>query len=75
MLLAYHTVRGRALIDRELYLPKCWTEASDRRVKAHVPDEAEFATKPEQTRSMLQRAIDAKVPFVVYRRRSLRTAS
>ncbi|WP_425548287.1 IS701 family transposase [Actinoplanes cyaneus] len=61
--LAYHTRHGRALIDRELYLPKSWTDAPDRRVKAHVPDKVAFATKPEQARSMLERAVDAKVPF------------
>ena len=61
--LAYHTPRGRVLIDRELYLPKSWTDDRDRCVKAHIPDEVEFATKPEQARSMLERAVEAKVPF------------
>lgn len=61
--LAYHTPRGRALIDRELYLPRSWTDDRDRCAKAHVPDDVEFATKPEQAKSMLERAVDAKVPF------------
>ena len=61
--LAYHTAKGRALIDRELYLPKSWTDDRDRCTKAHVPDDVEFATKPEQAKSMLERAVEAKVPF------------
>ena len=61
--LAYHTPLGRALIDRELYLPKSWTEDRDRCRKAHVPGEVEFATKPAQAKSMLERAVEAKVPF------------
>jgi SRSO17 transposase len=61
--LAYHTAKGRALIDRELYLPKSWTDDRDRCAKAHIPDAVEFATKPAQARSMLERAVLAKVPF------------
>ena len=63
MFLAYHTVRGRALIDRELYMPKSWTDDPDRCRKAHVPDDVEFTTKPQQARLMLERAVRAKVPF------------
>jgi len=61
--LAYHTPRGRALIDRELYLPKSWTEDRERCRRAHIPDEVAFATKPAQAQSMLERAIEAEVPF------------
>lgn len=61
--LTYHTRHGRALIDRELYLPKSWTGDRDRCRRAHIPDEVPFATKPEQARSMLERAVEAKVPF------------
>jgi SRSO17 transposase len=61
--LAYHTVRGRALIDRELYLPASWTADRDRCRRARVPDEVPFATKPQQARVMLQRAVAAGVPF------------
>jgi SRSO17 transposase len=42
---AYATSRGRALVDRELYLPKSWTEDRDRCRAAKVPDEREFRTK------------------------------
>ncbi len=61
--LCYASSRGRALIDRELYLPKSWTGDRDRCRKAAVPDEVEFATKPQQAQAMLERAIVAGVPF------------
>jgi SRSO17 transposase len=37
---------GYAFVDRELYLPKEWTDDADRLKAAHVPDEVGFATKP-----------------------------
>jgi SRSO17 transposase len=61
--LAYATSRGRALIDRELYLPQSWTTDPDRCRRAHVPDDVEFATKPQQAQAILQRAVQARVPF------------
>ncbi|NES17207.1 IS701 family transposase [Micromonospora solifontis] len=61
--LCYATTRGRALIDRELYLPKSWTGDRDRCRQAAIPDEVEFATKPQQAQAMLERAIAAGVPF------------
>jgi SRSO17 transposase len=54
---------GRALIDRELYLPQSWTGDRDRCRQAGVPDDRAFATKPELARQMIARAIDAGVPF------------
>jgi SRSO17 transposase len=53
--LAYATPRGHALIDRELYLPVSWTDDRDRCTAAGVPDEVEFATKPELVVQMLER--------------------
>lgn len=50
--------RGRALIDRELYLPKTWCEDVDRMREAGVPDAVTFATKPQLARQMLQRALN-----------------
>jgi SRSO17 transposase len=60
--LAYAAPKGRALIDRELYLPKSWTDDRDRCREAGVPDDVQFATKPELARLMLGRALDAGVP-------------
>jgi SRSO17 transposase len=60
--LGYATPAGRALIDRELYLPKSWTDDRERARAAGIGDDVGFATKPEQARRMLQRALDAGVP-------------
>ena len=60
--LAYVSPKGRALVDRELYLPKSWTDDRDRCREAGVPDDVQFATKPELARLMLGRALDAGVP-------------
>jgi SRSO17 transposase len=61
--LAYASVHGHALIDRELYLPASWTGDRDRCRAAGIPDEIEFAPKAQLAQAMLQRAIDARVPF------------
>ncbi len=61
--LAYASDHGRALIDRELYLPKEWTTDPERCATAGVPDDVGFATKPELAQLMLQRALAAKIPF------------
>jgi SRSO17 transposase len=60
--LAYASRRGRALVDRELYLPKEWAADIDRRTEAHVPGEVGFAAKPQLAQAMLERAVDAGVP-------------
>jgi SRSO17 transposase len=61
--LAYASARGHALIDRELYLPASWTDDRDRCRAAGIPDEAQFATKAQLAQRLLQRALDAGVPF------------
>jgi SRSO17 transposase len=53
---------GAASLDRKLYLPKEWATDMERRRKAGVPEEVEFATKPELARQMLERAFDEGVP-------------
>jgi SRSO17 transposase len=60
--LAYAAGRGHALIDRELYLPRSWTDDPARCTAAGVPAEVAFATKPALARVMLARALDAGVP-------------
>jgi SRSO17 transposase len=60
--LAYAAPRGRAFLDRALYLPKEWAGDAARRAAAGVPDEVAFATKTELARAMLERAFDAGVP-------------
>ena len=60
---SYVSRHGHAFIDRELYLPKEWTDDRKRLKAAHVPDNIGFATKPQIARKMIARAIAAKVPF------------
>jgi SRSO17 transposase len=45
--LSYASLRGHTLLDRELYLPKSWTDDQQRCREAHVPASVTFATKPE----------------------------
>ncbi|WP_344621333.1 IS701 family transposase, partial [Actinosynnema pretiosum] len=61
--LAYASDRGRALVDRELYLPREWTADRSRCREAGVGDEVGFATKQVLARRMLERAVDSGVPF------------
>ena len=61
--LAYASVHGHALIDRELYLPQSWAGNRDRCGAAGVPDQVEFTTKPRQAQAMISRTIGAGVPF------------
>ena len=60
---AYASARGRALVDRELYLPKSWTEDRERCRTARIPDEREFATKGELARHMVLRALASPLPI------------
>jgi SRSO17 transposase len=59
--LGYATRKGRALLDRELYLPKEWAGDADRRKEAGVPKAVEFATKLVLARRMIDRALAAGV--------------
>lgn len=59
--LAYATEQGHTLLDRELYLPREWTEDRQRCRRAGIPDERAFATKPALARQMLERVFDAGV--------------
>jgi SRSO17 transposase len=60
--LAYASPRGRALVDRELYLPAEWATDPARRDEAHVPERVGFHTKPQLAQAMLARALEAGVP-------------
>jgi SRSO17 transposase len=62
VLLVYASPNGHAIVDRELYLPRCWTDDPDRMRAAGVPEQVGFATKPELATVMLRRALDAGVP-------------
>ncbi len=60
--LAYAGPRGSTLIDREVYLPKAWTDDRARCAAAGIPEHVRFATKITLGRRMLARALDAGVP-------------
>lgn len=60
--LAYAAPGGSTLIDREVYLPKAWTDDPGRCATAGVPDDVRFATKITLARRMLARALGAGVP-------------
>jgi SRSO17 transposase len=60
--LAYASCHGYTLIDREVYLPRCWTDDPARCAAAGVPEQVRFATKITLARRMLTRAADAGVP-------------
>lgn len=60
---SYVSRHGHAFIDRALYLPKVWADDLERRHKAHVPKDIDFATKPALACNMIERALAADVPF------------
>jgi SRSO17 transposase len=60
---AYVSRHGHAFIDRALYLPKEWTDNRKRLKATHVPEDVDFATKPQIARKMIAQAVRAKVPF------------
>jgi SRSO17 transposase len=60
--LAYASERGRAFVDRELYLPEEWAGDHERRAEAGVPSAVRFATKGQLARVILERNFAAAVP-------------
>ncbi len=60
--LAYASRHGATLIDREIYLPRCWTDDPDRCDAAGVPEHVRFATKIALARRMLTRTHEAGTP-------------
>jgi SRSO17 transposase len=60
--LGYATSKGRAAIDRALYLPQEWCDDPERRETAGVPSSVAFQTKPQLALALLKRALAAGVP-------------
>ena len=60
---AYASRHGHAFIDRALYLLKVWINDAARLAATHVPQGTTFATKPALAVAMINRAIEAGVPF------------
>ena len=61
--LTYASPRGHTLLDRELYLPKEWTDDRARCEQAGIPRTRTLQTKPTLAKQMLERAMAAKLPF------------
>ena len=59
--LAYASDLGQTLLDRELYLPKAWTDDRQRCRRAGIPEQRAFATKPALAQQMLERTFAADV--------------
>jgi SRSO17 transposase len=49
-------------IDFALYLPESWINDRARRDEARIPAEVQFATKPELSLQLMQRALDDGIP-------------
>ena len=60
---AYVSDKGRAFIDRALYLPQDWTKNPTRLRAAHVPEGVGFTTKPRLALRMVEGALEADMPF------------
>lgn len=60
---AYAGTAGRALVDRELYLPKSWTEDRDRCRAAKVPDQREFAAENTLVATVVRKAPASPLPI------------
>jgi SRSO17 transposase len=61
--LTYASRHGHTLLDRDLYLPKEWTQDRARCKQAGIPSSRILQTKPALAKQMLQRALMAKVPI------------
>ena len=59
---SYASPRGRALIDRRVYLPRSWADDQERCTAAGIPADAGFATKPELALEMITGAVAAGTP-------------
>jgi SRSO17 transposase len=57
VMLSYASMRGHAFVDRELYLPACWTDDVQRCRAAGVPGGRGFMTKPQLGIVMLARTL------------------
>jgi hypothetical protein len=62
VLLSYASPLGHALLDRERYLPKAWTDEGARCRQAGIPADRPFATTPQLAQQRLNRAFTAGVP-------------
>ena len=54
--------QGSLLVAWQLYLPRNWADDAGRRVKAGIPEDMEFATKPQIALQQLIKLVDEGAP-------------
>lgn len=61
--ICYSSPKGHVLLDRRLYLPKCWFEPAwaERRQRCHIPQEVSFQTKPQLAMGLLQPLLETQL--------------
>jgi len=59
---AYVTAHGQAWADFDVYMPDRWAGDLARRRAARIPDDLEFATKPQLAMNQLDRLLAAGLP-------------
>lgn len=59
---AYVTAHGQAWVDYDVYLPQRWAQDRSRRRVAGIPDELQFATKPQLAMNQLDRLTATGLP-------------
>jgi SRSO17 transposase len=59
---AYVTANGQAWVDFEVYLPQRWARDLPRRRAAGIPDDLQFATKPQLAMNQLDRLAATQLP-------------
>ena len=59
---AYVTALGQAWVDFDVYMPKRWAGDPARRRAAGIPEDLEFATKPQLAADQLDRQVAAGSP-------------
>lgn len=60
--LSIGNARGSLPVSYSLYLPREWAEAPERRLKAGVPEDVVFATKPTLAMRQIEAALAAGLP-------------
>jgi hypothetical protein len=62
---AYASRHGYTLIDREVYLPQCWSDDAALCAAAGIPEHVRFAVKIALDRRMLTRAARSPPPSLI----------
>jgi SRSO17 transposase len=60
--LSYASSKGRAFLDRRLYLPESWCGDFRRRRAADIPERITFQTKPKMGLEMVEAALERGIP-------------